>query len=515
MVSFRAPLLNSAAARNKPSVFQLSVKYSAAGGGNYAPPISPYGKGKRANWAGCGPFAWEWFGGKPMLLMMLITACVAGHVAISRGRNSLWTRLASEPQMILAAQKALDAQQDAEALLSGPAMSVRVTEDLKVRDSSIDSTVATRNVVAAATAVEGNVGDSSMSSVAAKVGDALERQAEEESAVDSPLQITAKTVQAEEPLQEEDHSGKQQQAEAEKQRYYMVVGGNNTCIEEDEWKWSFLCAAAEAKALKRVLVIPLMYCFTGWGGKPVERPMALYYDVDKMKSIQPLVSDLEFDLRFGDWRSRAFRKRYTVREFGSNTPTSEVRSDAGDAHLVVRILQEQQRAARICKGEDSLVRNVRLVQERRELLVLSGAIAASMGNGDYAAVLVKRAKRSMWTGWSNVDRHTRPAALLKSLPRFIPKGRHVYIASNERTPGFFSPLASLYRIHVLSDFRHLWAPGSDWYNDYRDVLAALRMRGAEPAFDLHMKGIVDRLIMKSASMKVDVFKDIVPHAQGS
>ncbi|CAI7866415.1 unnamed protein product [Closterium sp. NIES-53] len=164
---------------------------------------------------------------------------------------------------------------------------------------------------------------------------------------------------------------------------------------------------------------------------------------------------------------------------------------------------------RLSRWQDSLVRNEKLVQERKELKALSAAIVSSIG-GDYDAVLVKRAKKSLWTAWSHVDRLTRPAALLKSLPRFIPKGRHVYIASNERTPGFFSPLASLYKIHMLSDYRHLWAPGSDWYNDYRDVLAALRMRGADPQFDMHMKSIVDRLVMRRASMKVDTFKDIVP-----
>ncbi|CAI5463902.1 unnamed protein product [Closterium sp. Yama58-4] len=407
--------------------------------------------------------------------------------------------------MILAGQKSHVAE-----ALSGDSLSVRVSEDLKVRDSSIGSTVTTSSVVGGAELKGQSTENDEVHSAssAAAVDDALERQASDESAAYSTPQIQAEAAGIEEP-QQAGLAAAQQQAEAEKQRYYMVVGGNNTCIEEDEWKWSFLCAAAEAKALNRVLVTQLMYCFPGRDGNLVERPMALYYDMDKMKSIQPLISDLEFDLRLGDWRSAAFRKRYTVREFGPHEPTSDVRAEAGDAHLVVRVLQESQRAARICKGEDTLVRNEKLVQERKELKALSAAIAASMG-GDYDAVFVKRPKKkSLWTGWSNVDRLTRPAALVKSLPRFIPKGRHVYIASNERTPGFFSPLASLYKIHVLSDYRHLWAPGSDWYNDYRDVLAALRMRGADPQFDMHMKRIVDRLVMRSASMKVDTFKDII------
>ncbi|CAI7798829.1 unnamed protein product [Closterium sp. NIES-53] len=163
-------------------------------------------------------------------------------------------------------------------------MSVRVSEDMKVRDSSIESTVTTNGGVGVAEFKGQSTGadEASTASSSATIDDALERQASEEGAADFTPQITADAAEAKEP-QQAGQAAAQQQAEAQKQRYYLVVGGNNTCIAEDEWKWNFLCAAAEAKALNRVLVIPLIYCFPGRGGDRVERPMALYYDIEKMK----------------------------------------------------------------------------------------------------------------------------------------------------------------------------------------------------------------------------------------
>ncbi|KDO53614.1 hypothetical protein CISIN_1g025301mg [Citrus sinensis] len=41
----------------------------------------------------------------------------------------------------------------------------------------------------------------------------------------------------------------------------------------------------------------------------------------------------------------------------------------------------------------------------------------------------------------HLDRDTRPEAILCRIKNWVPPGRTLFIASNERTPGFFSPLA--------------------------------------------------------------------------
>jgi len=52
--------------------------------------------------------------------------------------------------------------------------------------------------------------------------------------------------------------------------------------------------------------------------------------------------------------------------------------------------------------------------------------------------------------------------LLKKLPQYIEPGRHIYIATNEKTPHFFDPLRALYKVHLMEDFSHLWSNTSRW-----------------------------------------------------
>jgi hypothetical protein len=73
--------------------------------------------------------------------------------------------------------------------------------------------------------------------------------------------------------------------------------------------------------------------------------------------------------------------------------------------------------------------------------------------GDYDAIHVRRGdllknrkdrfgvERSLHP---HLDRDTRPEFIKKRIAKWIPPGRTVYIASNERTPGFFSSLSDRY-----------------------------------------------------------------------
>ena len=46
----------------------------------------------------------------------------------------------------------------------------------------------------------------------------------------------------------------------------------------------------------------------------------------------------------------------------------------------------------------------------------------------------------------HVDRDTRPEFILRRIAKWIPRGRTLFIASNERIPGFFSPLGIRYLV---------------------------------------------------------------------
>ncbi|GJP49547.1 hypothetical protein CLOM_g8745 [Closterium sp. NIES-68] len=298
------------------------------------------------------------------------------------------------------------------------------------------------------------------------------------------------------------------------ERFYRVTGEGDYCAGESHWKWSFLCAAAEARLLNRTLVLPLARCMDAThtlSNVTEEKPMALYYNMDHWPRIQPIMLDLQFELRFGSLNATILRARHnmSVHEFQAREPTSRLESaEARGATLIVRQARFAYEICALPGNAKHLVRNYNLIQRPKYLWRVAEAIQRSMGFG-YVSVHVRRGDKLNRHFWPHLDRDTRPDALLKTLPKFIQPGRHVYIASNERTPGFFSPLASLYKIHVLSDYRHLWAPGSDWYKGCRELMERHRIKlGAEPVFDAQMQWIVDEILMSQAKKRVETFFDL-------
>ncbi|GMI78845.1 hypothetical protein like AT3G56750 [Hibiscus trionum] len=87
--------------------------------------------------------------------------------------------------------------------------------------------------------------------------------------------------------------------------------------------------------------------------------------------------------------------------------------------------------------------------------------------GDYDAIHVRRGdkiktrkdrygvKRSLHP---HLDRDTRPEFILGRIQKWVPYGRTLFIASNERTPGFFSPLSVRYKLAYSSNYSHILDP---------------------------------------------------------
>ena len=72
-------------------------------------------------------------------------------------------------------------------------------------------------------------------------------------------------------------------------------------------------------------------------------------------------------------------------------------------------------------------------------------------------------------------------SLLRTLPRFVPDGAALYIATDEMAPHFFDPLKSKYQVFMIDDFERFWAPGSQWHTTYTDMF------GPDPEFDDTMR----------------------------
>lgn len=87
--------------------------------------------------------------------------------------------------------------------------------------------------------------------------------------------------------------------------------------------------------------------------------------------------------------------------------------------------------------------------------------------GDYDAIHVRRGdilktrKDRFGVGRTlhpHLDRDTRPEFILCRIAKWVPHGRMLFIASNERTPGFFSPLSVRYKLAYSSNYSSILDP---------------------------------------------------------
>ncbi|XP_018631300.1 uncharacterized protein [Nicotiana tomentosiformis] len=107
--------------------------------------------------------------------------------------------------------------------------------------------------------------------------------------------------------------------------------------------------------------------------------------------------------------------------------------------------------------------------------------------GDYDAIHVRRGDvlktrkdrfgvdRSLHP---HLDRDTRPEFILCRIGKWVRRGRTLFIASNERTPGFFSPLAVRYKLAYSSNYSSILDPVIE--NNYQlFMIERLIMMGAK------------------------------------
>ncbi|CAL9111371.1 unnamed protein product [Musa textilis] len=87
--------------------------------------------------------------------------------------------------------------------------------------------------------------------------------------------------------------------------------------------------------------------------------------------------------------------------------------------------------------------------------------------GDYDAIHVRRGDKIktrkdqfgvIRTLHPHLDRDTRPEFIQQRIEKWIPAGRTLFIASNERSPGFFSPLSARYKLAYSSNFSGILDP---------------------------------------------------------
>ncbi|XP_061353089.1 uncharacterized protein LOC133297877 [Gastrolobium bilobum] len=87
--------------------------------------------------------------------------------------------------------------------------------------------------------------------------------------------------------------------------------------------------------------------------------------------------------------------------------------------------------------------------------------------GDYDAIHVRRGDKIktrkdrfgvVRSLHPHLDRDTRPEFMICRIAKWVPPGRTLFIASNERIPGFFSSLSVRYRLAYSSNYSHILDP---------------------------------------------------------
>ncbi|CAI5534370.1 unnamed protein product, partial [Closterium sp. Naga37s-1] len=141
---------------------------------------------------------------------------------------------------------------------------------------------------------------------------------------------------------------------------------------------------------------------------------------------------------------------------------------------------------------------------------LAHAMADAMGGPhrfDY--IHVRRGDKLDARRWPHLDRDTRPEALLQKLPSLVPPNTTLYIATNEPHPHFFDPLKAAYSVYIQEDFESLWAKGSAWEAEMREVAASVGVAvGERVEFGSEMQVLVDYALKKLARRTVETFNDL-------
>ncbi|KAB5519307.1 hypothetical protein DKX38_023626 [Salix brachista] len=115
--------------------------------------------------------------------------------------------------------------------------------------------------------------------------------------------------------------------------------------------------------------------------------------------------------------------------------------------------------------------------------------------GDYDSIHVRRGDKIKTrkdrfgvyrTLHPHLDRDTRPEFIHHKIEKWVPPGRTLFIASNEKTPGFFSPLAGRYKLAYSSNYSGILDPVIE--NNYQLFM-------------------IERLILMGAKTFIKTFKE--------
>ncbi|XP_054790104.1 uncharacterized protein LOC129295590 [Prosopis cineraria] len=260
----------------------------------------------------------------------------------------------------------------------------------------------------------------------------------------------------------------------------------DTCAGLGHQESSLRCALEEAMYLQRTFVMPSRMCInpmhnkngilhlsntssSGASWAASSCPMDTLYDTDLISETVPVILD-----NSKEW----YRVLLTSMKLGAQGVghvEGVRRIDLKENNKFFNLLLINRTASPLSWFMECKERNKRSSvmlpysflpsMAARKLRDAAEKIKADLG--DYDAIHVRRGdklktrkdrfgvERSLSP---HLDRDTRPEFILCRIAKWVPAGRILFIASNERTPGFFSPLSVRYKLAYSSNYSHMLAP---------------------------------------------------------
>ncbi|KAJ4892084.1 hypothetical protein Rs2_31832 [Raphanus sativus] len=261
---------------------------------------------------------------------------------------------------------------------------------------------------------------------------------------------------------------------------------------------SLRCALEEAMFLNRTFVMPSRMCINPIHNKKVSScAMESLYDVDLISEKIPVILDDSETWHIVLSTGMKLKERGIAHVNGATTTTSRRELNDSTSHYANLLLINRTASplAWFVECKDRINRtNVMLPYS-----FLPSMAAPKLRNaaekiksqlGDYDAIHVRRGdklktRRDRFhverSQFPHLDRDTRPEFIMTRIHKQIPPGRTLYIGSNERTPGFFSPLSARYKVAYSSNFSEILDPVIE--NNYQlFMVERLIMMGAKTFF---------------------------------
>ncbi|KAL8227286.1 hypothetical protein R6Q57_017118 [Mikania cordata] len=293
-------------------------------------------------------------------------------------------------------------------------------------------------------------------------------------------------------------------------KYLYYSRGGDYCKNMNHYIWSLLCALGEAQYLNRTFVIDLSICLSSkhTSSKQDEdgKDFRFYFDFDHLKETASIVEEQEF---LKDWKQfdKNHKKKIPVRKVKTYKVTPiQLKNDKST--IIWRQFDKPEPENywyRVCENQAAnyIKRPWQSLWKSKRLMNIVSEISGQM-DWDYDAVHVIRGEKAQNKAmWPHLNEDTSPESLVSKLHGVIQPWRNLYVATNEPFYNYFDRLRTLYKVHLLDDYKELWGDKSEWYNETM-VLTG----GQAVGFDGYMRAEVDTEVLYRAKLRVETFYNL-------